>query len=354
MTSVGAPAGPGGTFASAWHEGNRRVYVLSLLGAAAFRSHTSGRWSKLVMRLLVVAAFPGILNLFLLANAPELAAHGIKAFFWLAAFGVVNAIMLSAALAAWSYADRNSSRIDAMLPNAADRSAVADEVRKCYDWRKQAVPPVLLSIAAIPFLLLVADSMRPLVDVGLPSYVSLVLSMAIGANDLYWLYNTTPLMIFFLKRPGLRLRWYDPASTPGMKLLADICGLSAVFLLLGAAAVSILGFILPQVTNVPSLLWTLIVFFFLDLVVIVWSSIVPIIFVYRTASAVISRSLTTLHGYIPSASTYASSPTEERTALIDTYHSVSKSLRLPFTTGTIVQYGAALLSTIIAFMLSLT
>jgi hypothetical protein len=125
---------------------------------------------------------------------------------WLASFAFIDMLMLIAANSAWSYVGSLSL------------------------WQ-QMIIPIGGCLAGLAFVRLVSAEMSTIVEIGLASYASVALTSLIGGNVVYWLW-VAPGLVRRLHRAGaLETRWQDPASTPGVTMIAEGLGLSALFLL---------------------------------------------------------------------------------------------------------------------------
>jgi hypothetical protein len=90
-------------------------------------------------------------------------------------------------------------------------------------------------------------------DISLISYLCIAWTFLVGGIDAYWLFTAPALPRLLYCRESMRLRWQDPASTPGVVLLVDGFGVSALLLLAGAAVIVLLAFWLPGFSNVTAL-----------------------------------------------------------------------------------------------------
>ncbi|WP_157734899.1 hypothetical protein [Pseudofrankia inefficax] len=153
-----------------------------------------------------------------------------------ALLGTVNGGMLGAASLAWTFPLRRLDTIDDLIRSSTHRERIISPVLRGYGiW--QAAPPVVA--AAIPVVILLARGDFAARNVAIA--VNLAWSMSFLGNVGYWLI-VPPIMVIFMRRcTDLSLRWNDPARTPGVRTLSEGYAYSAIFLALGALAVTLPG-----------------------------------------------------------------------------------------------------------------
>lgn len=347
---------PRASFSREWDRGFERVYVLRWTRTRHLYDSRTRSWPKYFALCILISASPLILNFALRGLWPVLALQGAHENGWLAAIGVIDFIMLLCASGAWSYVRRRAHEIDSLVFDPLDCAALASSLDSYLAHRKQAVLPAVLGTTALAFLFLARNDIRAVLEIGPASYLSLVLSGIIGGNVSYFLFIGSTILRTVLRARHLHIRWQDPASTPGMRLIAETIALSAMLLLFGSAAVTVLGFILPQTVPSVAVRCALVAFMLYALVIIVRLVVGPLFDLQRAISRSIDGTLGVLGSKIGSLDSYLHSEGETRAQqdeLITLYCTVSRSARLPFSTVAIVQYGAALLATLLAFCLGL-
>jgi len=242
------PPEPVRTMAEAMAEGYQgipNVYLTRRVKAA------SRPWHFWPLYLILFSQWPLALNLFIfLVHRKWAAVHGL-AMIWFAGFGLIVALMLVAADTTWSFVTDRSTVFDDVLADSPEYSSVIAWLRQYLRYRVQLLPSAFGAISGPIYLFLVRNQLDHVVAIAFPSYVLVSWTSFVGGNDLYWLWVATGLPKRFSQASNLLLRWQDPASTPGLRLLADAYGAAALFLLAGVISISVLGFVIPRVLVAP-------------------------------------------------------------------------------------------------------
>ena len=190
-----------------------------------------------MLRLMSLSYGPGLLTVAVSSAAAggtwDLSGQDLLLF---ALLGTVNGGMLGAASLAWSFPLRRLDSIDDLIRSSANRDRIVAPVLRGYGvW--QAVPPVLAAMIPVVVLLVSGDFGARNVAIT----VNLAWSMSFLGNVSYWLI-VPPIMVILMRRcADLSLRWNDPARTPGIRTLSEGYAYSAIFLALGAFAVTLPG-----------------------------------------------------------------------------------------------------------------
>jgi hypothetical protein len=219
--------------------------------------------------------------------------------------------------------------------------------------RRQLIVPLFGVIAGPIFLYLIRTQLEHVVAVTPPSYLMVSWTSFIGGNVAYWLWTAPGIGKRLYKCHPLKLRWQDPAATPGLRLLVDGLALSAMFLMAGVVSISGLGFWLPSILVVPAARYLLYVFFFVAVCTSLRVAVVP--FLWSWAIIVRQKRLTmaTLDNRLPSLTDAVRTDGEqvEKWALV--YQTVAAAPNLPFSTAIVVQYSTAFVGSIFAFVIGL-
>ncbi|MBV9141830.1 MAG: hypothetical protein JO115_13085 [Pseudonocardiales bacterium] len=287
------------------------------------------------------------------AIKPAWAVMQERALIWFAGFGIVDALMLLAAVTAWTFAAERMYLVDAILNRSPARASVTRWFAKALSYRRQSIPSIAGATLAPTYLATIQSQLGVIMQVRPTSFLMVSWTGFIGGNVLYWLWVTANVPKRLQRCPQLSLRWHDPASTPGLRLLADGYFLSALFLLAGVIAISVLGFWLPRTIDVPVLLWLLYWFFALSVLTSLRITVVPFYWIWLIITRAKVRTLNHIAAQLdfPKLYTSAKLPTTVR-ELIIVYQAIAASQNLPFRTSTMVQYQTALAGSVVAFVIS--
>jgi len=304
--------------------------------------------------LALLCAHPVVINVVLVWLDRPLAVTHLSAWGWLSAFSLINMLMLVAANVTWTFVGGRADRIDGILKSSPRSGDVAAWLDRRLSARQQLVLPSAGCISSAMFLAFIGPHLNSIVEIGAASYVSVAFTSFIGGNVCYWLWVAPGLPKKMFEAGGLTTRWQDPASTPGIRLVAEGLGLSALFLLGGAIGISVAGFIVPGVTRLPALNYLLDAFFVLVFATSVRVGIYPFIWVYAIVAGAKRESLSRLNTLVPNVSHVTrGSGKEKGYAVLTLYGQVSAAPNMPFSTAALVQYGATLVGTALAFATSI-
>jgi hypothetical protein len=158
-------------------------------------------------------------------------------------------------------------------------------------------------------------------------------------------------MVAVIRRPKLNLRWYNPCTTPAFRLFGDTCAVASACLLAGAATVATGTLLRPQLLHDAVMGPILIAFFAILASTILWVVVPALTAMYFRTSRQISEVLRELDNFLPStpAAYLSGANTSDQFQI---FAAVANTARLPYSTAATVQYGAAFVSTMIAFVLS--
>jgi hypothetical protein len=268
----------------------------------------------------------------------------------LALLGTVNGGMLGAASLAWSFPLRRLSTVDDLIRSSAHRDRIVSPILRGYGiW--QAVPPVVA--AAIPIVILLARGHRSARNVAIT--VNLAWSMSFLGNVSYWLIVPPIMVIFMRKCADLTLRWNDPARTPGVRTLSEGYAYSAIFLALGAFAVTLPGLF----DKAPMLGRYLPYLYGLLLGLSLWVGAFTQFMIYTIIRRFRLHMMDTLAGgdaYQLSEARAAEifgkvRVSENSPSTRAAYDMFAQAPSLPYGTGLIVQYATAILGSVVGFLL---
>src|SRR6266567_390055 len=324
------------------------VFIVQRLVGACKRHGLKFLW---LPALVLLAAWPLWLGLLLVAVRPSLAVYAPRSIAFFIGFSLLDALMLYAGYSAWTLCHRGADRVDAMLREEADRAAVGSFVAKRIAHSRQLLFPVItmaVGLGSLPFM--TGALKAQLVPVSFASYVCLAWTLFLGGSVSYWLFFAPTAARVLYRQPSITLRWQDPASTPGIQLLAVFFGLSALLLLAGTVLVVILAFRLPGL-EAPQLRTLLdVIFGFLALLsfrVGVESYLWLYVLIRRSRRRTLDC-LDTSIGPIPSPADPAA--IDQAASRVALYRAVSSAPPMPFGTTALVQYTATLFGVIIIYV----
>lgn len=309
------------------------------------------RWWGLY--LVLVSEWPLLLNVLLFLVHRQWAVTRGYAMLWIGGFGASVALMLIAAKATWEYATERAELFDDIVCQSPERESINRWFNGYLALRRQLILPVAGAVGGPIYLYLTRAQFVHTVAIGFPSYVLLSWVSFVGGNDVYWLFVATGLPKRIKRCTNLKLRWQDPASTPGLRLLADSYAISASFLLAGVVSISVLGFVVPRVLSSQVLLYTLYAFFVVSVCTTIRVAIVPLLWTRRIIVASKRSSLTTIDAMMPALDGKSSLPFEYIDKVSSVYSTLANTPDLPFSTSTVVQYSAGLVGSNLVFLLGL-
>lgn len=267
--------------------------------------------------------------------------------------GTINGGMFAAAVLSWKFALLKAETIDELLEPCENRDRLVAVIASAVRHRWQAPPPVLVALVTwIGFI--ASDSHWLDTLTGVVVLVNCTWALMLLANVSYWL-MVPPLLITRL-RPSreLRLRWNDPARTAGIRTLSEGCAFPAVFLALAAFAVT-----LPGALNHP-LFGPFLPYLYLWLLILsLWVGIATQFSLYeivRRYRISVLDALADGHGMLLAESQTTTLPAlvqtdDQLSSMLSVYGSIAASPGLPYGTGLVVQYVAAIVGSVVGFLL---
>lgn len=345
------PAEPAQTIREAMARGYTLIPTVRIARLIRGRRAQPRRWWGLY--LILVSEWPLLLNVLLFLVHRQWAVTRGYAMLWIGGFGASVALMLIAAMATWEYATERADLFDDIVGQSPERETIYGWFSRYMAFRRQLILPVAGAVGAPIYLYLTRTDFVHTVAVGFPSYALLSWVSFVGGNDVYWLFVATGLPKRIKRCTNLKLRWQDPASTPGLRLLADSYAISASFLLAGVVSISVLGFVVPRVLSSHVLLYTLYAFFVVSVCTTIRVAIIPLLWTRRIIVASKRSSLTTIDAMMPALDGKSSLPFDYIDKVSSVYSTLANAPDFPFSTGTVVQYSAGLVGSNLVFLLGL-
>ena len=362
------------TFAKAWRRGYQVIPVLRLTAGVDLPESVRAPYSlrkplpghpvkhviakrRRVLGCFIIGFLPLPIAVLLRIAGPHIGIGSWKGFGWTIGLCTAAFIMCVAANAAWTYVDNNSDLVDEVMHSALDQGHLASWLDRAYTNRRQWPVIVVSVVAAASFLSVFHHSIERVVEVPAASYLTVTWVSAIGANSLYWFAVAPHVVRAMSKQSSLLLHWYDPASTPALRMLGKGLIWASAVMLVGSLGIFGVGFVAPEAIKVRAVDVLLLIFFILAIVLLLNSSVVPFCYLVSMAGKTkteslrrLSRLIKDLHERVPSS---GKSPgryqlDNEQGMLVATYRSVSAASNVPFATAGIVQYGAVVAAGILA------
>jgi hypothetical protein len=340
-------------FSEAWERGFREVYTVWLpRGRSSVSEIAIGRWQTWVRWLGSAYGLP-------LLSIVVLAASGTRSFTgdhgWLLfLLGTINGGMFAAAVLSWKYALLRAPTLDELLEPCANRESLIAVISAGLRHRYQLTLP--LAFAIVPWIGLAASSSRWLHSpTGVLVLLNSTWSLALLGSVSYWLFVPPVLVIRLRACREVRLRWNDPAHTPGIRTLSEGYAYPAIFLALAAFAVTV-----PGVVHHP-IFGRLLPFLWLWLVILaLWVGVATQLSLYLIVRRFKLRVLDDLaeDGSGLMLAEHQSRGIgalvrrdQELGAVLSVYGSVTAAPGLPYGTALVVQYIAAIIGSLVAFLL---
>lgn len=332
-------------------QGYTHIPNVSITRWVRTHSRPSKYW---LIYLVLLSEWPLFLNIAMSFVHRQWAATRGYAMLWIGGFGLSVALMFVAAMTAWEFATERADLFDEMIKDSSEARRVPAWLDRFMAYRRQLILPVLGAISSPLYLYLVRGQLEHTVGIGFPSYLLISWVSFVGGNDVYWLWVATGLPKKIHSCGELKLRWQDPGSTPGLRLLTDSYGISALFLLCGLVSISFLGFVVPRLLTAHFILYTLYAFFVVVLFTSIRVAVVPFVWVGVIITKSKRASMAALDKQLPFSLDLGKhtdyGPIETLTAI---YQNVSAAPTLPFSTAAMVQYGAAVAGSVVAFFFGL-
>jgi hypothetical protein len=340
------------SFSEGWALGYRYIPAVRIVHGIIGRCDRRGVKSCWPAIVIIAGAWPLWLNLFLIVANRPLAVTSKTSLLWLSGLSFLDVLMLFAAWSAWTFAHRRSERIDRLLEDPAEKEMIGRWLAARVAPRRQMIFPTITVISSVYFLYsnhirLSADMHM---DISLISYLCLAWTFLLGGIDVYWLFTAPALPRMLYHCRSLKLRWQDPASTPGIELLADGFGVSALFLLAGAGVILGLAFWAPGFADLAVFNSAIDGFFVLIAVLCFRVGLYTYIWIYAIVKRDKRRALDQIESSMPLFSKGSAELLVNQASL---YRTISSAPELPFSTGAVIQYTATLLGVITAFIIQL-
>jgi hypothetical protein len=223
-------------FSDVWRKGLKGIYTIRLVRRSLPTGESVIRHRSHLAWWLLLSYGPSLVTLGVLTHWPSPDRVAL-----LLVLGTVNAGTFAAAALAWTYALNRADAIDALLRPCANRDKVVGVIGRAVEHDRQAIP--VIAAAALPWIINAANG-------GFASHqviphvlllLNITWTLVLTVNDSYWLIVPPLIAVRMLQCHDIRLRWNDPARTDGMRVLSEGFAYPALFVALAALAVTVPG-----------------------------------------------------------------------------------------------------------------
>lgn len=339
-------------FSDVWNEGYREIYAIRAIRGKLPVNDSVTKHYQAMFQWFGLSYGPPIVTLAILAASSSWPSPDRIAL--LCIIGTVNAGAFAAASMAWGNALRRSSTIDDVLRPCPERDRVVSVISRAIRNDRQSILPLIA--ASLPWIVAGVHG-----DFTLQTWVPCTLllinlswSLAIIGNVSYWLLVPPVIVLRMRSCSEISLRWNDPARTAGIRTLSEGYLFPGFFLALAALAVTVPGLIDHEIFG------AYVIYLYAWLMLLsLWVGVLTQACIYM----IIRRFKLRVMDEVASSETVVFSYSRarddvkvilERARLADqlsVYGIVSSAPGLPFGTATAVQYLAAVVGSVISFLL---
>lgn len=339
------------------HSVNRSVSA-GFSRVPALRLSRLGRHSKRWPGLLVAAAaalpagaWPLLLEVVLYLFARPYALLTAEAISWVAALALVNVGALAAGRRSWSILHQASPSIDDLLIRSEGGERITRWLWRALGRWRQVFFSFLMAAGSCTLVACAEPAIAGALEIGPVSYVAVGWTAFIAGSEAYCVVVVSRLGHQILRQRDLNLVWHSPASTPGIAQLSSgyAYGTSAILVL--AIAVEGLALRISTYGDSAVLNTVSIAFPIAAALAALIFGVLPHWWLYlavRDARRQVLRRLS-----LPAALPDTAAEVADAQAKISLYRMVESSPGLPFSTASMVQYAAAVISTLIGTLVAI-
>jgi hypothetical protein len=314
----------------------------------------STRWPgpiRAALAALPAGSWPLVLELGLYLFARPYALVTVDAMSWVAALAVINISVLAVVRRIWSMMHRAGPSIDELVARSARRDQLTKWLWRSLGPGRQILLSLLMAAGASTLLALAEPAISDQLEIGPVSYVAVAWTAFIAGNAAYLVLVMAGLGYRLLRLRDLNLVWHSPASTPGIAQLSSTYTYGTGAILILAIAVEILALRVSTYGDSVVLNTVSIVLPVAAAVVALSFGVLPHWWLYLAVRDARREALSQLSRPGPVPHTPAG--IAEAQARISLYRMVESSPGLPFSTGSMVQYAAAVISTLVGTVLAI-
>lgn len=298
-----------------------------------------------------IALVPALTEIVLLVVQPAYALRTVQAIGWVVSLAVVNLFALLAGWRIWALFDRAAAPTAEMLATAAERDRIVTWLAAVLSRPRQITVSLLFAGTACTLLGLTHSAIQARLELGVISYLSVAWSGFICGNCIYWAFALSQFGRLALRRRDLDLVWHSPASTPAIMRLSEMYGALTLFILLAFLALQFLNLRASRYGESPVLTALSTVIPIGAAISSLATGLIPHLWLYATVREARSAALAVLRINTGGAPPASPGEAAQRQAYVELYRLVETSPGLPFSTASMVQYGAAILGTLLAYLL---
>jgi hypothetical protein len=311
------------------------------------------RWPGVVVAAAsatVAASWPLLLEAVLYFTARRYALVSLEAIGWVVATVLVNIAALVVTWRSWAMLHEAGPSVDDLLANSNGRERLGRWLATQLGGVRQIVVGLLAAAGASAMLALAQSAIEAQLEIGPVSYAAVAWTAFIGGNDAYWLIAVSRLGRRILRRRDLTLVWHSPASTPGIVRLSTGYTFGTTAILLLAIGIELLALQVSTYGDSAVLRTASIAFPVAAAAAALIFGVLPHWWLYQAVRD--ARREVLRHLCPPVAAPPATAAQiAEAQARVSLYSIVESSPGLPFSTGSMVQYTAAVVSTLVGTLL---
>lgn len=339
-------------FTAAWERGFQEVYTVWLPRGRHPVAEVAIRHWQTWVRWLGPSYGPAAVSILVLGASGTDSFHADHAWLLLL-IGTINGGMFAAAVLSWKFALLRADTLDELLEPCSNRDSLVSVVSTAVRHRWQA-PPSILAATILWIGYAASDSKWLASFTGFVVLLNCTWALMLLVNVSYWLAIPPVLIIRLRSSRELRLRWNDPAHTSGIRTLSEGYAFPAVFLALAAFAVT-----LPGALDHP-LFGSFLPYLYLWLLALsLWVGIATQLSLYAIVRRYRIRMLDSLasNGDLLLAENQSATlltlieNNDQLSSTLSIYASVASSEGLPYGTALVVQYVAAIVGSVVGFLL---
>jgi len=300
--------------------------------------------------------WPTLLNLGLHLSLPGgWALRAALEYAWLCAFGGISVLALGAAWQGWRLLHSAGMSIDDLIEASSSRDALLAWWSGRLDLRPQLVASLAGAVGSVALLRVLTPEVATHLRINVVSYLSVGWAGAVCGAALYWCLILTFLAWRIFVLDDLALVWHSPASGAAVRRLSMGYAFASAAVLMASVAAELLALKIPnraesRLVGAVSLAFPFSPFVAVSLTFAV--GLLPHFWLRRAVVRRRDRSLVTISKLLPSDPPSDLAGLGEVSLGLEAYRRVETAPLLPFSTTTMVEYAAALLGSLAAFLLT--
>lgn len=295
----------------------------------------------------IIAGIPLFVEGFFLITWGHYACTG-ESLAWLLYYAGFNYYALLCPTYTWARLMRVSPDIDAMLWTSSQQRDFVAWMRERVHLGRQTMPALAAVLVALVVLRIVDPLLRSTVPFCFASYVSVALSAFLMFNNAYWVISLASIVRKVTSYPDLRFAWPSPAETPGIDELSRLLGWTSL-VTAGGVLAAIIPIVYASSASGASLVPILVVSSCGSIALVLFAGIFPQYWLSRAiriGKGRILRELDMIIGALPNGLS-GESELEDLDHRANLYRAISSSPNSTLRSGTIAQYVAAIIASIV-------